>query len=808
MGEIRNQQEPFDEPVYDSVKARASPSNNLRRLGISPTPPVVASEENRGLLTHRASMAFIKTTLDAAAADDDDSDPDSDIDLTSEPPVRRMFRIANPDASEQEDDKEEEMGMMEAQTDYDDGHSFRDLDAETEQQPFYYDSTSAIDVGEGTLDDLVLGAPVDLDAPRDSDGGEKVDRSERTVEHEEPKLLADEEELGEGIGNAMQSMLVGSDSEDGDSDDEILKLSPRYPIPSGSTYREHAASSPQPPTPMERTGSDLSSAIQRSMSHAVDEAADKPSPFLKPGPTHDEPMARPFPLTNRASATPVNNSHRLSQPAILAKASASSLADLQRSRTSAVPPAQRRRIPSPSLSISPQLVHPIVREQTPRSSAAYAVPSHRPSNASAIPPQPPINTNLSGNDSAPSSPKVVRKKSSFSFASPAAPIRIKDRVASPASPARVRPATSAGNLRAKAALPLSSSSTLPPLPSSPSSNAYTHTRPLSFARPSSPVKVQNTTAALLCSPSKRASVASIPHSSSAMGLFASADDQSALPPSPFGARAKPGGARAAALVGSSPELTYDSSSSSSRHSSDVPHNYPSLAPSSPPKLSFTAKHLSSQNFRSLDSPSSDFAFSPRFPSSQQRSHSVDYDSSQGQPLPATSPTKQRMSTQTEPPSYASPSRSRTTMARTSSHLPSVKQKITLLETRSHALRELTSPLTPSSSTSSPALRRSATTAPINKHQTLDEDSEEISFPTSSVSGHFSPGWGAYVQPRSGTDLTRKDSERSVDSFGEGGGAASRYGTVKSGKGLNRAPSAVSFRAPIFRDLQGGGARKE
>lgn len=68
-----------------------------------------------------------------------------------------------------------------------------------------------------------------------------------------------------------------------------------------------------------------------------------------------------------------------------------------------------------------------------------------------------------------------------------------------------------------------------------------------------------------------------------------------------------------------------------------------------------------------------------------------------------------------------------------------------------------------------------------------------------VRSGYTPLGGGNGGGGGGAALVRKDSEKSVDSF-------AGFGTVKSSKGggvgggLNRAPSAVSFRAPLFRTL--------
>lgn len=711
----------------------------------------VDSEDSKGLLTHRASMAFLKTTIDEAAQDDED-----DIDLPS--------------------DGEDEGGSFPGFSRHDDDEDVEDLygddrrsigEASSGQAPFAYDDQFAIDV-EGEPTDKVRSDREELDGAYDSSA----------------------------VGSAMQSLMIESDEDASDADDdEILKAPARWSFAPSSH-----------PIVKSRTRSSLDSGSQMDRSPSGSSAWSPRASVKSP--------TQPRPSSLASSVLSVPRSHR-SQ---LSVDRLSPSLDQRESIAEDVEPPTERRVSSASLarrcstslSIHPELVHPVAR--SPRLSTSPLSSTLSPRMASATPliartvvPAETIEeeevVTPPASVAEPTTPaaRVVQKKKSFSFASPAAPVRVKVRpTQAGASPARIRPSTSATNLRAT-----KSSSNLRATP------------------PTSPVKVRDAAVSLLHSPKKAAT---------ARVALTSAEDPGRYTPRPFASSPgtksafaappqSPSRLRAQQIVdprsmsptrpgGVSPDLSHNpglATSSDSGSSSDATPPMPSASRmsniallsasgggASPPKTSFhAAKHLS-QAF--AHDPSAISPMSSPFdggkvgatptslpPMPTARSYSVDF---------------------TALPSRSKTSASRAPASSTANVLPSVKNKILQLETRNTVLKEFTSPTTSPAA----ALRRSATTARLGGGGGQGMLVEELDHNDALRAAQQDPwrtrgdGWGHQ----------RKDSVASVQSdvsslAGGGGGGHSLLGSVNQ-KGLSRQPSAVSFRAPLLRKsvaAQGG-----
>ena len=731
------------------------------------------SEDSRGLLTHRASMAFLKTTIDEAAQDDEDGAGEMASDGEEDERSYSAF-------TRHEDEPEDLYG--------DDRGSIGE--ASSGQAPFAYDDQFAINVEEEHLEQT------------------RPDREE---------LDGDD---SSGVGCAMQSLMIESDSDASEADDdEILKAPARWSFAPSSH-----------PIVQARTRSSVGSSSPSERSHGGVEPTWSPKISVK-SPT----QPRPSSLASSVGSVPRSHHSHLSieEPRRL-----SSSVDRRESIAEQVEPPTERRVSSASLarrvstslSIHPELVHPVAR--SPRLSTSTLATSHTLGPTSATPLVARASTVLPSTtieeeeispppttpaDSVAPAARVVQKKKSFSFASPAAPVRVKVRpTQAGASPARLRPSASSSTLR-----PTKSSTNLRSAAASPSPAAP------------SPVKVRDTTASLLCSPKKQpSSPAHSPKKQSAFSPLPAAraglatpEDPGRYTPRPFSTSASasspgpkavfgappqsPSRVRAQQIVDprslsptrpgrDSPDLAHVpglASSSDSGSSSDATPPLPSASRmsqlslvseaggSSPPKSSFhAARHLNDAFSNDPDaiSPASsprENGASPPMPTT--RSYSVDF--------------------------TALPSRSKTSAGRASSTanvLPSVKNKILQLETRNTVLKEFTSPTTSPAA----ALRRSATSARLGGGGGQGMLVEELDHNEARRASVAQDPWR--TRGGDGWGHQRKDSAASIQSDASsmaGGAGGNLLGSINQ-KGLSRQPSAVSFRAPLLRKsvaAQGG-----
>lgn len=662
-------------------------------------------QQQAGLLTHRTSMAFLRSTI-AEAAEEDEEDDDS--------------------MAEDDDDDDDD----------DDGE-------------------------DATLTFL----PTAIDSSDDDDEADDEARAFSDERHESQQYYFDKGARGDEEDDDMHrasadigNLMFASDSEDEEDDDEILKITPRF---SSEATLPATVASPDPnsnSTEVIETASFRSDSthgtareIARPSSAASSTsvytalARDRPhqqTPTFGRSESTNNGTEDIVPLSSSTPAADVEASSSAPEPAAVA----SNVAE-----TSPSTPALVARVPT-SLSIAPALINPVVL--TPRASLSRA----RSSSA--------VQT-LGVADAA---AKTIKKKSSFTFASPAAPVRVKERPKAPmgssstthASPVRVRTSTSLANLRATA------------------SGAQQQ----GGANAGSGVHVRDTSAALLCSPKNGSSMSrhgksSVPTSPSKAAFVRGPvviGGQRALT-SPRAA-VDPTAVHSSPTLGPpalAPSTLSDSGSSSDQSSPPLPSAHRLSVTGTPsPHLFYTNKHLS-QSFKdglgSAGNPLDDHSRAQSPVSNRPHSSADVYALGGGLPIRGG------------------------TIAGKNAALPSVKTKIQALEHRNDALREFTSP----TSMAAPALQ-------LKRSQTLlggeHRTTVNAGRPPSTSGVWEGPEERLTDRPVSVVHGQKRHTHTphvSIDSLS--------YMSVKSKAslaegGLSRAPSNVSFRAPMFRSLAG------
>lgn len=402
--------------------------------------------ERRGLIRRKASMAVLKEAVDAAARENDgfdelheqaygysyEADLGVDIPKLVEEGSSSTYVAVGEDtlAEEDEDDEEAEEVVV-----VDRPSSSLMLGRPT-SSPLSPSQTVVSEEGAFAYDEGSLAPTVRSRLPA------------LTPTSELPPSLPPSSigmESSASIGQAMQLLLLDDASSDSDDNDEDLyEAGPRFPIkprPSSPALRAARAASMvslSPNNPRERQGSDATFVSARSHhpSHRLSTAWGGAA-----GGSSSRPASTYAPTTHEPTYEEVRN------------------AVMQGRRQSALTPEPAFRS-NGRLSINTDLIHPetIAKPRTP-SPRNQVIP---------LPPASP-----SGSASSPA--RSVNQRKSFTFASPAAPIRVKASIGSRegSSPARLRASKSSVNLARSATQdsPVKTRSAVFPFPANVSSPA-------------------------------------------------------------------------------------------------------------------------------------------------------------------------------------------------------------------------------------------------------------------------------------------------------------------------------------------------